>query len=261
MKYSTPVRVISVAMAAAMVLAPAYAAVKVGQILLFFEPVALQANPDFRGADRPDGEVIFMPHDGSFETGFSIPTQEDVEFVQFWAFPSSEGTLTGFEACFYSFTAVVDFEFQFMYYGVNAGGEDAEPGGLKEDRDSQIFDIPAGEITCPTINFLEQGGSADPGVEIRDPLTYLGVRWNGEEYPTVKILVDTNHSETTNGWGRVTDFGSDWIPLRLTEPFTAYRNLGIRFGWLGPTIGPDDIFEDDFESGDTSKWADQEPNP
>jgi hypothetical protein len=207
---------------------------------------------------QSDSQVIYQPHDGTFETGFTIATQEDVEFVQFWTFPSSEGTLLGFEACFYSLATVVGFQFEFVYYSASSAGEEAEPGTLREDRDSPILDIPANTKTCQTIVFEAQG---DPGVEVRELLAYLGAKWNGQDFPGVYLLVDTNGANSTNGWGRATDFGSDWLPLGLTEPFTAYRNLGIRFVWLGPTIGPNDIFKDGFESGDTSKWADEEPNP
>ena len=254
MKYQAVIRCAGFALLMVIMVSPAFAGVSVGRMSPFIGPFSPQ--PELLASPEIDGEVIYTPHDGTFETGFTFPTREDVEFVQFWAFPSTEGTLTGFEACFYSFITVVDFEFEFVYYGVNAAGENAEPGSLKEDRDSRIFDIPAGTPTCSVINFVAQGGSLDPGVEIRDLLTYLGVKWNGQDFPTVKILVDANGPESTNGWGRITDFGSDWIPLRLTEPFAAYRNLGIRFAWLGPTIDLEDpIFDDDFESGDTSAWS------
>jgi hypothetical protein len=75
----------------------------------------------------------------------------------------------------------------------------------------------------------------------------------------VLLLVDTNGPDTTSGWGRVTDFGSDWFPLRLTSPYEAYGNLGIRFDLLGPMLGPDDVFKDGFESGDVSAWSDVVP--
>lgn len=254
MKYLQAVLLLSVTVVATTTLSPAVSAVTVGRTLFYLEPVSPpSAMPT---APEDDGSVLYTPHDGTFETAFTIATQEDVEFVQFWAFPSSEGTLLAFQACFYSVIAVPDFEYEFVYYSASTGGEEAEPGTLREDRGSSVFSIPANTQTCNVIEFEAQG---DPGVEVRELLAYLGAKWNGQDYPSVHILVDSNGPNSTNGWGRNTDFGSDWLPLGLTEPFTAYRNLAIQFLWFGPTIGPDDIFKDDFESGDTSAWADAEP--
>lgn len=248
MKFRKVVLSLGIAMVAAVLLSPALSGVTVGKTLLHFESVSPQLPPLI--GPESDGAVLYTPHDGTFETAFTLSTQEDVEFVQFWIFPSSEGTLVAFEACFYSFTTVPGFQYKFVYYSASTGGEEAEPGSLREDRDSPIFDILANTVTCQPIIFEAQG---DPGVEVRELLTYLGAKWNGQDFPSVYILVDTNGPSSTNGWGRATDFGSDWLPLRLTEPFTAYRNLAIRFAWFGPTIGPD-IFEDGFESGDASAW-------
>lgn len=234
---------------------PGFAAAGMGDTLHYVGPFSPYMAP--LGTDG-EGQVLYQPHDGSFEAGFAMTTQEDVEFSQFWAFPSSEGTLLAFEACFYSYVTVADFEFKFEYYSAAVGGEEAEPGTAREDRPSQLFDIPANTVTCNTIYFVGQNGSADPGVEVRELLAYLGVSWNGQDFPNVLLLVDTNGPNSTNGWGRITDIGSDWIPLRLTPAFDAYRNLGIRFVWLGPTLG-DGIFEDGFESGDTSGWGEVVP--
>lgn len=245
----------SMAMLAALLMAPAIAlagGAPTAHYLGPFTPWSALTVPE------GNGQVLYQPHDGSFEAGFTMETNEDVEFSQFWAFPSSEGTLLAFEACFYSYVPVSNFEFKFEYYSASAGGEEAEPGTAREDRPSEIFDISAGVPTCSIIYFVGQNGSADPGVEVRELLAYLGVSWSGQNFPNVLLLVDTNGPDTTNGWGRVTDFGSDWFPLRYTPAFDAYRNLGIRFVWLGPTLG-DSIFEDGFESGDTSAWSYAEP--
>jgi hypothetical protein len=224
MKFSNVILWLAVGLISTTSLTPTFADVTVGTTMLHFEPVSPQLPP--LRAPEADGQVLYQPHDGTFETAFTIATQEDVEFVQFWVFPSTEGTLLAFEACFYSLTTVADFEFEFVYYSTSTGGEEAEPGTLREDRSSPAFDILANTVTCQPIVFEAQG---DPGVEIRDLATYLGAKWNGQDYPSVHILVDTNGPDSTNGWGRATDFGSDWLPLRITPPFTAYRNLGIRF--------------------------------
>ena len=211
---------------------PAAAGVSPGRAFPLLSPISPPQAP--MGAPESDNVVLFQPHDGSFESGYTFATNESVEFVQFWRFPSSEGTLLAFEACFYSYVTVADFEFEFVYYSVSTGGEQAEPGTLREDRDSRIFDIPAGTQTCSIINFVGQGGSADPGVEIRDLLAYLGAKWKAQDYPTVLLLVDENGPDSTNGWGRVTDLFSDWFPLRFTPPsgITEISAFGLS-GW-GP---------------------------
>ena len=235
MEFRRVVLLAGIAVVATTTLTPAAHKVTFGPTLLHFQPVS----PPFSPLTGPEsgGAVLYTPHDGTFETAFTLSTQEDAEFAQFWIFPSSEGTLVAFEACFYSFTTVPGFQYKFVYYSASTGGEEAEPGSLREDRDSPIFDILANTVTCQPIIFEAQG---DPGVEVRELLTYLGAKWNGQDFPSVYILVDTNGPNTTNGWGRATDFGSDWLPLRFTEPFTAYRNLAIRFAWFGPTLPPCD---------------------
>lgn len=242
---------------AAAIFSPTFTAAGAENIFHFVGPFSPYLAP--LATTDGDSQVLYQPHDGSFEAGFAMTTQEDVEFVQFWGFPSTEGTLLAFEACFFSYVTVPDFEFNFVYYSAALGGEEAEPGTFREDRESQVFDILAGTPTCSIITLAGQLGTADPGVEIREVLTYLGAQWNGQDYPSVLLLVDTNGSNSTNGWGRVTDFGSDWVPLRLTPTFDAYRNLGIRFVWLGPTVADEFVFEDGFESGDTSAWSDVIP--
>ena len=144
---------------------PAAAGVSPGRAFPLLSPISPPQAP--MGVPESDNVVLYQPHNGSFESGFTFATREDVEFVQFWDSPSSEGTLLAFEACFYSYVTVADFEFDFVYYSVSTGGEEAEPGTLRKDRDSRIFDIPAVTQTCSVIHFEAQG---DPGVEIRDLL-------------------------------------------------------------------------------------------
>jgi len=88
MKYSKLVGCASVMLVAAIVSAPSFAELGVARMMPFIGPFSPQ--PALLASPESDGEVIYTPHDGSFETGFTIPTQEDVEFVQFWAFPSTE---------------------------------------------------------------------------------------------------------------------------------------------------------------------------
>ena len=148
------------------IITPAFAGVPQGKTLLLVESVS----PELPGmaAPRGNGSVLYTPHDGTFEAAFSLATQEDVEFVQFWPFPSSEGTLLAFEACFYSLSVstVVNFQFEFVYYSASTAGEEAEPATLRENRESPVFDIPANTVTCQPIIFEAQG---DPGVDVRDP--------------------------------------------------------------------------------------------
>jgi hypothetical protein len=254
MSYKKKLSCVVLPVLAAALFSPALTAAGAENIFHFVGPFSPYLAP--LAALDGDSQVLYQPHDGSFEAGFTMSTQEDVEFVQFWRFPSTEGTLLAFEACFFSYVPVANFEFKFVYYSAALGGEEAEPGTFREDRDSGVFNIPAGTTTCSIITLVGQGGGADPGVEIRDLLIYLGAQWNAQDYPTVLLLVDANGPDSTSGWGRVTDIGSDWIPLWLTQTFDAYRNLGIRFVWLGPTLGDDLVFEDDFESGDASAWSD-----
>lgn len=224
----------------------------------FVHPVGPFSPPFAPLATESGSQVLYQPHDGSFEAGFSFDTDEESEFVQFWAFPSPQGILYAFEACFFSYVPVPDFQFKFGYYS-GAEGQQNPPDDFEEDRDSSVFDIPAGTPTCSSIYFLGQGGPTDPGVEIWELFTYLGLKWNGEDYPTVLLLVDTNGPSTTAGWGQNNEVGSDWLKLEHTPAFSDYKNLGIRFLWSGPTYGQDPIFEDDFESGDTSAWSATSP--
>jgi hypothetical protein len=64
-----------------------------GKTILQFVPVSPQLPP--LRAPEADGQVLYHPHDGTFETASTIATQEDVEFLRFWAFPSTDGKLLG----------------------------------------------------------------------------------------------------------------------------------------------------------------------
>ena len=54
-----------------------------------------------------DSTLLFQPHDGSFESAYGFATDEEQEFVQFFIFPSENGRLLAFEACFLSLAATV----------------------------------------------------------------------------------------------------------------------------------------------------------
>jgi hypothetical protein len=223
-------------------------------------PLIAPLSPPSGVSDVADGDnvVLFQPHDGSFESGFTFATDEDVEFVQFFLFPSENGRLLAFEACFFSFLARVrNFQYSFRYYSASALGEEAEPGTIRDSVDSPRFTVEAGVPSCGIINFIPDPG--DIGIDISEFAIYLGVEWDVEDFPTILLAVDTNGPTSTNGWGRINDLFSDWLPLRFTPPFTAYRNLGISTVWAGATPELPEIFDDDFESGDTSNWTETVP--
>ena len=96
--------------------------------------------PVFAGAD--DVVRLYQPHDGSFETGFSFAENEEVQFVQWFIFPSENGRLLAFEACFFSYAGdVPGFEYEFQYFSGGPEGENAEPQSFRES-----FEAPRGGL-------------------------------------------------------------------------------------------------------------------
>lgn len=197
---------------------------------------------------------IFQPHDGTFETGFTYAENEEVQFVQQFVFPSENGRLLAFEACFATYGGdVPGFIFEFQYYAGGVEGEDAEPGTFRESQESLPFTVAGGgAVTCHVIEFYVE--DVDPGIDIRELATYLGVEWDADDYPTVLVAVDTNGENQGPGWGRVNDLISpEWSLLSADPTFSDFQNLGIRVAWAG--FDPAFIFEDGFESGDTTGWS------
>jgi len=84
--------------------------------------------------------MILSPSDGTFESGFTFARGEVVQFAQFFPFPSENGRLLAFEACFYSYGGEIqNFQFEFQYF--SAGSEDFSPGTLRDSRESGVFSI------------------------------------------------------------------------------------------------------------------------
>ena len=254
--YSRLIRRAGLVLVAAAIATAAVAVVSSGRSFPFITP--LLAPPGLSEVADGDSTLLFQPHDGSFESGYGFATDEEMEFVQFFIFPSENGRLLAFEACFVSLAAAVpNFQYSFEYFSVSAGGEEAEPGTRRESVDSPLFTVEAGVPSCGVINFAPDPG--DPGIDISELAAYLGVEWVGEDFPTVLLAVGTNGPTSTNGWGRINDLIPDWLLLGLTPPFTDYRNLGIRTVWVGANPELPEIFDDDFESEDTSNWTETVP--
>jgi hypothetical protein len=190
--------------------------------------------------------TIFGGGDGSYESGFNYADGSEMVFVQFFQFPSENGRLLAFEACFFSFVGEVDdFQYNFKLFAA-PGGENQEPGTEIDSGVSGPFTVGEGlnNLTCYVLNFTFIH------LDVSEHI-YLGVSWDGEYFPTVLVAVDTNGDSSGAGWGR----GSgDWESLAQTPEFAAYRNLGIRTAWTSS-----EIFSDGFESGDTSAWSDTMP--
>jgi len=205
-------------------------------------------------ATKSDGDevVIFQPHDSTFETGFTFAVDEEVQFVQRFIFPSENGKLLAFEACFVSYAGTVQgFEFEFQYLAAGAEGEDLEPGAFRESRPSGIFDVLEGVPTCHTIDFVGQNDAGDEGVDLRELSAYLGVEWKAKDFPTVLVAVDSNGESAGPGWGRINDLISDWIPLNTDPVFGSFSNLGVRTAWQGfdPGGGEPPACENDLDGG------------
>lgn len=240
--YKNWIQYASLSLATAAVATAAVADMSAGRSFPLIAPLSPPSGAPDGAAD--DNVVLFQPHDGSFESGFTFVTDEEVEFVQFFRFPSENGRLLAFEACFSSYLASVpNFQYQFRYYSASTFGEEAEPGTLRESVNSPFFTVEAGVPTCGIIQFVVD--PSDPGIDVREFATYLGVEWSVKDFPTILIAVDTNGPTSTNGWGRIDDLNPEWRPLRFTPPFTAYRNLGIRTVWAGATP---DSGEPEFDS-------------
>ena len=252
MKYSRLFWCVTFVLAAATFPAQVSAGEDTARAFHFFGGAPSSPPAPFAAKSDGDEVVIFQPHDGSFESGFTFAEEEEVQFVQLFVFPSENGKLVAFEACFTSYAGTVqDFEFEFQYLAAGVEGEDAEPGAIRESRSSGIFDVREGVPTCHTIDFVGQNDAGDEGVDMRELSAYLGVEWDAKDYPTVLIAVDTNGESAGAGWGRIDDPSSEWIPLRLSETFSAYRNLGIRTAWQGfdPDGGGEDLCENDLDGG------------
>lgn len=256
MMHSKLIRTAGLIVVCAVLATAAVAVVSSGRSFPFITPLSAPAG--LSGVADGDNTILFQPHDGSFESGYSFLVLEETEFVQFFEFPSENGRLLGFEACFISFLAPVpNFQYSFRYYSASGLGEEAEPGSLRDSVDSAFFTVEAGVPSCEVINFIPDPG--DVGIDISELAAYLGAEWDAEDYPNVLIAVDTNGPTTTNGWGRINDLLSDWILLGIVPPFSNYRNLGVRTVWAGANPETDKIFDDGFESEDTSNWTETVP--
>ena len=196
--------------------------------------------------------TIFGGGDGSYESGFNYAYPGEMVFVQFFQFPSENGRLLAFEACFFSFAGEVNnFEFNFKIFAA-PGGENQEPGTEIESGLGGPLTVGEGlnNLSCYILNFTFTE------IDVSEQV-YLGVSWDGEDFPFVLVAVDTNGDSSGAGWGRRIGDG-DWESFAQTPEFAAYRNLGIRTAWDGSDPG-DEIFSDGFESGDTSAWSDTVP--
>jgi hypothetical protein len=252
MKYSRLFWCVTFVLAAATFPAQVAAGENTARAFYFVGGAPQQLPEPFAAKSGGDEVVVLQPHDGTFETGFTFAEDEEVQFVQRFVFPSENGKLLAFEACFISYAGnVSQFEFEFQYFAAGTEGEDVEPGAFREARSSGLFDVKEGVPTCHTIDFVGQQDAGDEGVDVRELSAYLGVEWDAKDFPTVLIAVDSNGASAGPGWGRVNDLVSpDWVPLQNDPVFGSFSNLGVRTAWQGfDPEGGEDLCQNDLQGG------------